>query len=104
VAHRVKVAVQKANENGVNLHSIPPTTETTNRNKAHSGIFKDAKPDAKGEQFGAQIKGLGDQAVRVPKLRLNVLQGDTFIRIIAGPVADADAKSIDLARLVLKRL
>ena len=73
-------------------------------NALFSGIFKAAEPDAKGTQFGAPIKGLGDQAVRVPKLGLNVLQGDTIIRIIAGPVPDADAKSIDLARLVLKRL
>lgn len=73
-------------------------------NALFSGIFKAAEPDAKGGQVGDQIKGLGDQAVRVPKLGLNVLQGDTLIRIIAGPVPDADAKSIDLARLVLKRL
>jgi hypothetical protein len=73
-------------------------------NALFSGIFKAAEPDAKGTQFGAQIKGLGDQAVRVPRLGLNVLQGDTFIRIVTGPVPDADAKSIDLARLVLKRL
>jgi hypothetical protein len=73
-------------------------------NALFSGFFKAAEPDAKGEQFGAPIKGLGDQAVRVPKLGLNVLQGDSIIRIIAGPVPDADAKSIDLARLVLRRL
>jgi hypothetical protein len=53
-------------------------------NALFSGIFKAAEPDAKGAQFGGQI--------------------DTLIRIIAGPVPDADAKSIDLARLVLKRL
>lgn len=73
-------------------------------NALFSGIFKAAEPDAKEGQFSGQIKGLGDQAVRVPKLGLNVLQGDTIIRIIAGPVPGADAKSIDLARLVLKRL
>jgi hypothetical protein len=211
VAHRVKMAVvQKANENGVNLHSIiPPSTETTNRNKAHracdllskeeaarilgqpiehteykdegcmyyapagvyerlaqdqaaetfnaprlpapnrvgamiegldaggqtrsggempllmlivsdenakstmvaqnatnalfSGILKDVKPDARGEQFGAD-QGIGRSGGPCSKLGLNVLQRDTFIHIIAGPVPDADAKSIDLARLVLKRL
>ncbi len=73
-------------------------------NALFSGFFKAAEGDAKGTQYGAPIKGLGDQAVRLPKLGLNVLQGDTMIRIIAGPVPDADAKSIDLARLVLKRL
>ena len=85
-----------------NARSVMAAQNATNA--LFSGIFKAAEPDAKGAQYGAQIKGLGDQAVRVPKLGLNVLQGDTIIRIIAGPVPDADAKSIDLARLVLKRL
>jgi hypothetical protein len=73
-------------------------------NALFSGLFKAAAPDGKGEQVGGAVKGLGDQAVWVPKLGLNVLQGDSMIRVIAGPVPDADAKSIDLARLVLKRL
>lgn len=85
-----------------NARSVMAAQNATNA--LFSGIFKAAEPDAKGARFGAQIQGLGDQAVRVPKLGLNVLQGDTMIRIIAGPVPDADAKSIDLARLVLKRL
>jgi hypothetical protein len=85
-----------------NARSVMAAQNATNA--LFSGIFKAAEPDAKGTQFGAQIKGLGDQAVRVPKLGLNVLQGDTIVRIITGPVPDADAKSIDIARLVLKRL
>jgi hypothetical protein len=73
-------------------------------NALFSGIFKAAEPDVKGARFGAPIQGLGDQAVRLPKLGLNVLQGDTLIRIISGPVPDADPKTIDLARLLLNRL
>ncbi|HXS95540.1 MAG TPA: zinc ribbon domain-containing protein [Candidatus Limnocylindrales bacterium] len=73
-------------------------------NALFSGIFNAAEPDVKGPKFGAQIKGLGDQAIRLPKLGLNVLQGETLVRIITGPVPGADAKSIDIARFVLKRL
>jgi len=73
-------------------------------NALFSGFFNAAEPDVKGPKFGAQIKGLGDQAVRLPKLGLNVLQGETLVRIITGPVPGADAKSIDIARFVLKRL
>jgi len=67
------------------------------------GIFNAAQ-EGKGAPISAQIKGLGDQAVRVPKLGLNVLAGDSFLRLIPGPIPDADAKSIDVARAVLKKL
>ena len=73
-------------------------------NALFTGIYRAAAPDAKDARFGAQIKGLGDQAVRLPKLGLNVLQGDTVIGIISGPVPDSDAKSVAIARVVLKRL
>lgn len=73
-------------------------------NALFSGIYHAAAPDAKDARFGTQIKGLGDQAVRLPKLGLNVLQGDTVIGLIAGPVPDSDAKTTAIARVVLKRL
>jgi hypothetical protein len=69
-----------------------------------NGIKSAADPDGKEPSIGGQIKGLGDQAVRMPKLGLQVLQGDTVIGLIPGPVPDSDAKTINLARLVLKRL
>jgi hypothetical protein len=69
-----------------------------------SGIYHAAAPDAKDARFGAKIQGLGDQAVRLPKLGLNVLQGDTAIGLIPGPVPDSDAKTLAIARLVLNRL
>ena len=72
------------------------------------GIFRAAQADKAdkggGMTFGAEIKGLGDEAVRMPKLGLNVLEGDTLIRVIPGPVPAADAKTIDVARAVLKKL
>jgi hypothetical protein len=60
--------------------------------------------DSPGIGFGADIPGLGDKAVRVPKLGLNVLQGETLIRVIPGPLPDADAKTIAVARAVLPKL
>jgi hypothetical protein len=66
------------------------------------GIGKGA--DAKGLSFGADIPGLGDNAVRVPKLGLNVLQGEILIRIIPGPFPDADAKTIAVAKAVLPKI
>jgi hypothetical protein len=57
-----------------------------------------------GKGFGADIPGLGDKAVRMPKLGLRVLKGDTVIAVMVGPVPDADAKSIDIARAVLPRI
>lgn len=54
--------------------------------------------------FGADIPGLGDQAIRLPKLGLNVLQGDTMIRVIPGPFPGSDAKTIAIARAVMAKL
>ncbi len=64
-----------------------------------NGLFKAA--DAKGLSMGGEISGLGDRAVRMPKLGLNVLKGEVLVRIIPGPVPDADAKTIAVARTVL---
>jgi hypothetical protein len=64
-----------------------------------NGIFKAA--DAKGLSMGGEISGLGDRALRMPKLGLNVLKGEVLVRIIPGPVPDADAKTIAVARAVL---
>lgn len=65
-------------------------------------IFKSA--GAKGASMTAEITGLGDKAIRLPKLGLNVLKGDVIIRIIAGPVPEADAKTIEIARTVLPKV
>lgn len=57
-----------------------------------------------GIQMGQEIPGLGDRAIWLRKLGLNVLKGGLLIRVIAGPVPDPDAKSIEVARAVLKKL
>jgi len=54
--------------------------------------------------FQETIPGLGDRAVRLPKLGLNVLQGETLVRVVAGPVPHAKEKTIEIARVVLKKL
>ena len=58
----------------------------------------------KGSGFGADIPGLGDKAIRIPKLGLNVLKGTTLIRVIAGPFPDPDEKTIALVRAILPKL
>jgi len=81
-----------------------PQMTALNASKAlFGGIFKAADPKGKAG-FATAIQGLGDQAVRFPKLGLNVLAGETFIRVVVGPVPDADPKSIAIARAVLKQL
>ena len=55
-------------------------------------------------QWGGDVPGLGDRAIRLPKLGLNVLRGDVIVRVVPGPIPDADARTIDVARAVLKRI
>lgn len=71
--------------------------------KAIFGGIGKAASDGK-EGFGADIPGLGDRAVRLAGVGLNVLQGNTLIRLVPGPVPDANAKSIAIARAVLPKL
>ena len=72
-------------------------------NALFSGIFNAAE-GKKGGSVGAEITGLGDRALRMPKLGLNVLKGEVFLRIIPGPVPDADTKTVNVARAVLAKL
>ena len=71
-------------------------------NAIFSGIFKAA--EAKGISFSHEVPGLGDKALRMPKLGLNVLKGDVVVSVMPGPIADSNAKSIQIARTVLERL
>jgi hypothetical protein len=66
------------------------------------GIGKAASGGTQG--FGADIPGLGDRAVRLANLGLNVLQGNTLIRLIPGPVPNANDKTIAIARAILPKL
>jgi hypothetical protein len=61
-------------------------------------------PSQKGLSFGTDIPGLGDKAIRIPKLGLNVLEGGVLIRIILGPIPGVDEKTIAVARAVLPKI
>jgi len=52
----------------------------------------------------ADIPNLGDRAIRLGNLGLNVLKGDAIIRIVPGPVPSANDKVIAVARAVLPRV
>jgi len=54
-------------------------------------------PGAKPEE----IPGLGDRAVRFANLGLNVMKGNTMIRIVAGPIPSPDSKTIEIAKALL---
>ena len=69
------------------------------------GIFGGiAKGSGADFSMGTEISGLGDRAIRLPKLGLNVLKGEVLIRIIPGSVPDADTKTITIARNVLTKI
>ena len=63
-------------------------------NGIFGGIFRAAEGQnaAPGDKrctptcFGANVPGLGDRALRLPKLGLNVLQGEILVRVIPGPL------------------
>jgi hypothetical protein len=80
----------------------PQMTAITAAKAIFGGIGK-AASDGK-EGFGADIPDLGDRAVRIAGVGLNVLQGNTLIRLVPGPVPDANAKTIAIARAILPKL
>jgi len=51
-----------------------------------------------------EIPDLGDRSIRFANLGLNVLKGDTLIRILPGPVPNANRKCVALARTMLPRM
>jgi hypothetical protein len=53
---------------------------------------------------GTDVPNLGDRAVMLAPLGLNVLQGDRIIRVVPGPVPSPREKSIAVARAVLAKL
>jgi|SRR5665213_955021 len=80
----------------------PQMTALTATKAIFGGIAKGASDGKEG--FGADIPGLGDRAVRLASLGLNVLQGNTLIRLVPGPVPDANTKTIAIARAILPKL
>jgi hypothetical protein len=87
---------------GVDPDGKAQMTALTATKAIFGGMVKGS--DAKGMTFGSEVPNLGDKAVRLPKLGLNVLQGEILIRVIPGPFPDANAKTIDVARTVLPRI
>ena len=71
---------------------------------ASKSIFGGIGKASGGGGLGADIPNLGDRAIRIGPLGLNVLKGDTVIRIIVGPVPGANDKSVAIARAVLPRI
>ena len=71
---------------------------------ASKAIFGGIASDSPGGGLGAEIPNLGDRAIRLGPLGLNVLKGDTVIRIVMGPVPGANDKSVVIARAVLPRI
>ncbi|HEX5228994.1 MAG TPA: hypothetical protein VFW44_14850 [Bryobacteraceae bacterium] len=71
---------------------------------ATKGIFGGITSANGAPGLGAEIPNLGDRAIRLGPLGLNVLKGDTVIRIVVGPIPDANSKSIVIARKVLPRI
>jgi hypothetical protein len=71
---------------------------------ASKSIFGGIAADSKGGGLGSDIPNLGDRAIRLGPLGLNVLKGDTVIRIVVGPVPGANDKSVAIARAVLPRI
>jgi len=53
---------------------------------------------------GGEIPGLGDRSIRLANMGLNVLKGDTLVRILPGPVPGANRKCVALARVMLPRM
>ncbi|MFZ3276865.1 MAG: hypothetical protein WA182_08165 [Candidatus Sulfotelmatobacter sp.] len=80
----------------------PQMTALTATKAIFGGIGKAASNGTQG--FGADIPDLGDRAVRLANLGLNVLKGNALIRLIPGPVPDANAKTIAIARAILPKL
>jgi len=71
---------------------------------ASKAIFGGIAADSPGGGLGAEIPNLGDRAIRLGPLGLNVLKGNTVIRIVVGPVPDPNGKSVVIARAVLPRI
>jgi hypothetical protein len=72
---------------------------------ASKAIFNGLGQSANGKlPIGSDVPDLGDKAVFMPKLGLNVLQGGTFLRIIPGPFPDSDVKTIAIARAILPKI
>jgi hypothetical protein len=71
---------------------------------ASKAIFGGIGAESAGGGLGSEIPNLGDRAIRLGPLGLNVLKGDTVIRIIVGPVPGPHEKDVAIARAILPRI
>jgi hypothetical protein len=116
VTKMMSAAAAKSGENGapggeaplltllVDPDGRPQMTAVAMSKGIFGGIGAGAGGGAASAGLGADIPNLGDRAIRLGPLGLNVLKGDTVIRIIVGPVPGANEKSIAIARVLLPRV
>ena len=94
------MAAQGGEERPLLLFAIDPDGRSQMTALDIAGGLFGQIPGAKPEE----ISGLGDRAVRFANLGLNVLKGNTVIRIVAGPIPDPDNKTIEIAKALLPLL
>lgn len=112
VTKMMGAAAAKSGENGAKGGDVPlltllidpdgrpqMTAVATSKN-----IFGGIGAGSGGGGLGSNIPNLGDQAILLGPLGLNVLKGDTLIRVIVGPVPGAKEKSVAIARALLPRI
>jgi hypothetical protein len=112
VTKMMGAAAAQSGENGAKAGEAPLLTFLVDPNgrpqmtavAATKSIFSGIGAASGGGGLGADIPNLGDRAIRLGPLGLNVLKGDAVIRIIVGPVPGANDKSVAIARAVLPRI
>jgi hypothetical protein len=57
-----------------------------------------------GGAMGQEVPNLGDRAIRLANLGLNVLKGEAMLRVVPGPVPARDEKEIAIAQKILPRI
>jgi len=67
-------------------------------------IFKAAGDAQHGSPMMGPVPGLGDKAIRAPQVGLNVLKGDTLIRLVAGPIPNPEEVTVAIARDLLPKI
>jgi hypothetical protein len=112
VTKMMSASAASSGENGVKGGEVPLLTFLIDADgraqmtavAVSKGIFGGIGKAAGAGGLGSDIPNLGDRAILLGPLGLNVLKGDTVIRIIVGPVPNANDKSVAIARAVLPRV
>lgn len=92
--------------NGANSKETPLLTVVVgNDGKAQMTVLSASKALLNSlHGAGAEVPNLGDRAIRLGNLGLNVLKGDTIVRIVPGPIPDGREKCILIAREILPKV